>query len=78
MSILDEIKADISAPIRCRTCTWLHEQPKEERDQWIAAFRDKTLQTAAIARTMRRHGFQYQPRSIDEHRAHHLERSLDD
>lgn len=52
MSILDEVLAEQGKPTSCATCNWLETRPRAEQAEWDVIMADKTVQHAAIHRTL--------------------------
>ena len=67
MSLRDEVTSEMRAHgPRCTVSIWLAEQ--SEADEWRDLLDDPTVQTAALHRTMRKHGFERAEETVKRHR----------
>lgn len=66
MSILDEVRAEGDPRRgRCKVCAWL--EGREDRDEWLQAFRDVSFTHAALHRVARRHGLDVNLSTLARH-----------
>lgn len=68
-SLLDEIRADQGKPTQCGLCRWLVDRPQKEREEWEAAFVDRSFTHASIHRALQRRGANITRGSVENHRA---------